>query len=181
MRIKFRSLSGLIVTAYRSPSIRGKAMSKLNLNFFNKLSGLIAEHRSNVDFIVYCADDNTSSTTVSGREAEKYQTSVVENLSLTNLIGDQATLLKSNTQPDSIFGWFNPTKCRMTALVLPLGVTPKADHLPVQIRIDCVGIVEVHCRVGFEASLLLGPDQVYLIVKLDLKHRFCCVGIGYAY
>lgn len=50
-------------------------------------------------------------------------------------------MVKSNTQPDSVYAWFNPVKCRVTAVVLPESVTPGADRLPVQIRVDCVGVM----------------------------------------
>ena len=36
VRITCKSLSGLIVTAYRSPSIRGKSMAHLNERFFDR-------------------------------------------------------------------------------------------------------------------------------------------------
>ena len=131
-------IRGLKIGGYRSPSMTNKDEI---LAFYKQVSHIISmcKAKYELQFIIFAMDDNKTSS--------KYvQTSMeveLRKMGLSNLIGKQATRLgnarERASQPDTVWGWFDPFRCKISATVIPkLSVT--MDHCAIRIRIDLFGV-----------------------------------------
>ena len=126
--IRFRRTKGLIITAYRSPSMTDT--TEINAFYMTLYKVHTKYYTPDVVFSLICMDDNKMNKVARSLQ-EKW---LIQKCGMINMIGDQVTRMISSTQPDSILGIFKPLTCTIRATVIsPLG--RKMDHNAIRIKI----------------------------------------------
>ena len=128
-------VKGLVVTAYRSPSMRHIDSNK---DFFDEIGEFIAKHDGVKNhFIIYMCDDNINPKDEESKIG-KLRNAIFIRFRMVNLILGQPTRL--NGQPDSCFAFFDPAMLSVRALVIGK-IHHSMDHSAIRITIDFKGTI----------------------------------------
>ena len=98
------------LSVYRSPSMNEDSEIEL---FYDQVERYIKHMKSNskISGIIYIGDPNTEASSL----ANSLESSLMQKHSLSNLIGNFATRVGSETQPDSCFAYFDCKKVTVSA------------------------------------------------------------------
>ena len=136
-RLKYKNIKGLLVTVYRSPTMRDKAS---NDNLFNTIKTLIRKYGGYKfnDFIIYIGDDNIFKEDTSHKYLSNLQESLCVEFLMVDMIEGQMT--RGNRQPDSCLAYFDMAKISIEAEVIGK-IHKKMDHDAIRINISFKGII----------------------------------------
>ena len=149
--MKRGSVTGLLLSGYRSPSMRD---SSEIMCFFLEVDHIIGtlKRSHKLDFIIYAMDDNKCAS----EEANQLMQTTLKRHDMVNIIGNQPTRLgrkfgnKTNrkgkkmkdqrsTQPDTVWCWQDCFKTRVHATVIGK-MTEKMDHSAIRLKVELFGI-----------------------------------------
>ena len=134
--LKIAQFRGLLLTAYRSPS-----MTNLNANvaFFDEISNLIAVNGGlRNHFIIYLADDNIQQNKKHNNRLVKLRNELCLRFRLVSLIIGQPTRLLA--QPDSCLAYFDPAALTLDALVIGK-IHHRMDHSAIRLSISTKAVI----------------------------------------
>ena len=151
-------VKGLIITAYRSPSMKDTNEIK---RFYDAISSEIWKnggYKTN-DFILYIADDNCVRGDPNLAAVNEAQSEMVERMRLVNLIGDVPT--RGSRQPDSCFAYFNPSKIDISAMV-ESRIHADMDHNPISVLFRFEGIEPINPKYKIvERKVRIWDDEKF--------------------
>merc|ERR1712055_667137 len=126
-------ITGAVITAYRSPSMRAPGIDE----FYSALNSLLEDIKksNNCSFIVFVGDDNASSSSKSyySKLAASKMNEICEKHQMVDLIPGLCT--RGNKQPDSCFAYFDPEEVEVCANLLAGPSATGSDHEAIQVQI----------------------------------------------
>ena len=165
------AVRGVKVCAYRNPRMTIPAEI---IAFYNKICSVIkfAQGKYSIQFVLVCMDDNKSCSTF----AKNYMSKEFARLGLRNLIGDQPTRYGKNgekTQPDTVWGWNDPIRTGLTALVGGR-ITEQVDHCAIKVVVDLFGVEPRKPTYRNVVRMTRVKDDDAIAKRLDTEaQKFC--------